>query len=147
MKIFITMAFVILLSGAAWAKVARATGDTQDCPMRTDSQITVNFNSTESDLSKIQSKMDVRLIEAQALAKQAGIDSAELQSSSYSLYDNGTGGGCAAGANPQFQVNGSMTFKVQPPEKASDFLALLAGKGYGVSINVNSYRQCEGNGD
>ncbi len=119
---------------------------TASCPMTENSQINVSFNSQETDLSKIKSQMESRLKSIEALAKQAGVDQFEMQSMNYNIYANSSGGyNCAAGetaGNNVYQLNGNISFNVQPSGKATDLMVLLDKNGYVSGLNVNMYRAC-----
>ena len=114
--------------------------------MHEDSNISVNFNLTETDLGKAQAALAGKMKEAQDFAPQAGITEIYIQSSNYSISSNSSGG-CGGNANKTYQVYGNMTFKITPESKAADFATLLDQNGYNVNLNGNSYRQCDGGGE
>ena len=127
--------------------VARSTfnADFAACPMTEDTQININFNSEETDLSQVNTIMDNKLKEIEDLAKAAGVEDIEMQSMNYNIYVNNPGGcNCPTDADKQkiYRLNGNMNFKVQPSEKALELLVQLNNKGYAGGMNVNKYRRC-----
>ncbi len=123
-----------------------ATDYTSSCPLVETSQINVNFNSQETDLSKINTIMDDKLKSIESLAKKAGLDKFEMQSMNYNLYVNNSGGcniiASDGNTNSVYQLNGNISFTALPASKATDLMVELNKKGYGGSLSVNKYRQC-----
>lgn len=150
-KLFVTAVLLFISFALALADVVFAdsrigyNATTTSCPMVENTQININFNSRQTDLTQIKSLMDDKLKEAEALANKAGIDKFELQSMNYNIYANNSGGcNCSneANKNSVYQLNGNMSFIVEPSEKAIDFMVLLNEKGYTSGLNVNKYRRC-----
>jgi uncharacterized protein YggE len=113
-----------------------------NCTMQDTGQVSITFNSTESDLTKIAPMMDQKTKEVEALAKESGIDKLDFQSSNYSIYTNNNGS-CGASSSNTYQYNGSVSFNITPAAKATDFMVLLTQKGYSANVNVSSYKQCQ----
>lgn len=144
----VLIAFIVIFTttSSAYAEKrvsAGVSGNDQKCKMVTTAQVGVNFNNVESNVSTVKSSMDQKIAAITALAKEAGINTVELQSSNYSAYANNNSGGCPSPENMQIQISGNASFDVKPPEKAGDFMNLLIAKGYMANFNVNSYKQCE----
>src|SRR5262245_39029219 len=136
----------VILAGPAlaWEKgaVAMPGNPGQTCAMQETGQVGVSFNNVMvAKLDRIGAEMDQKIDEITALAKQAGIARMEVQSYNYNVYP--VSSGLAAGANVPYQYNGSVSFAVEPHEKAAALMSLLAGKGYSANLNVNAYRQCQ----
>ena len=153
MKIKILMVAALLYIGLVPASAKEAIADSRiaydtpaaPCPMTDNSQVSINFNSQETDLTQVKTIMNNRLKEIEALAKEAGVDKFEMQSMSYNIYENNPSGcNCAteAGKHSMYQLSGSMSFNVLPSEKAADLMVLLNKKGYTSGLNVSMYRQC-----
>ncbi len=131
-------------TSALSAKVAApASSDNEDCPMKGDKSININFNSVETDMSGIDKVMDKKINAVKALATEAGASSINIQSMNYSVSVNSSGAPYNEdGADKTFQFYGSANFKVQPAEKTADVMAKIAAKGYNASMSANEYRQC-----
>jgi uncharacterized protein YggE len=135
---------------AVAAKPAPA-GGAPDCPMHDDTTVNVSFNNNnEKDISVVKALVDRKTAEVQAIAKEAGVTSLDLQSMNYSINANGNNsGGCsasedsAAPANMNYQVYGNLNFKIQPADKGTAFLEMLVKKGFNANLNVNTYKQCQ----
>ncbi len=131
---------------AAWDKRAtNMSGNAgQTCAMQENAQVGVNFsNVVVTDLKKVGSEMDRKIDELIALAKQSGLQKIEVQSYSYNIYAVSSGVPMPAGVPIPYQYSGNVSFAVEPCEKASGLMSLLADKGYSASLNVNAYRQCQ----
>lgn len=125
---------------------AKAQAEAQECTLQETANVGFNFNGTESDPLQIKAKIDKKIDDARALAKEAGVETLEVQSYNYSVYANNASGGCCegdcAGSGSGYQMNGSVNFTVKPAAKAGGFAALLSQKGFNANFNVNAYNQC-----
>lgn len=127
----------------AWERgpVAMPGNPGQTCAMHEIGQVGVSFNNVMvAKLDRIGAEMDEKIDEIAALAKQSGIAKIELQSYSYNVYPVSTS---FPAASVPYQYNGSVSFAVEPCEKASALMSLLASKGYAANLNVSAYRQCQ----
>src|SRR5262249_36509798 len=70
----------------------------------------------------------------QKTANEAGAQKVELQSTNYSINSQNNGG------SMQFQISGSVSFTITPPDKAPDVMAALTKKGYQASLNMSTNR-------
>jgi hypothetical protein len=146
MKVFLmSIALVAVFAAPAYADKRTANpASMENCPMQENANVGFNFNSNTSDLDKIKGVMDQKIDEAQAMAKEAGVEKAELQNYNFSIYSNASsgcdGGGSGAG---MFNYNGSANFVVTPGDKADEFMTMLQKKGFQANMNVNAYRQCQ----
>jgi len=129
---------------AAWEKgaVAMPGMPNQTCAIQETGQVGVNFtNVMVAKLDKIGGELDAKIDEVIALAKQSKVQRIEVQSYNYNVYP--VSNGYPAGATVPYQYNGSVTFAVEPCERASELMSLLVSKGYAANLNVNAYRQCQ----
>jgi hypothetical protein len=116
----------------------------KECPFVESATVSVNFNSTETDMTKIVTIMSSKIDAIKMLAADKAMDKFELQSSNYSVSTNNNGNSnCNAQTGLQFQFYGSASFVVSPANKAAELTAYLVEKGFQASVNVNSYRQCQ----
>ncbi len=144
----------LIMTVPAWAEdkvaVARTSasgGKAQECPMRKDNSVNINFNANETDISKLSAMMDAKANEVKTIAKDSGVTEIEMQNMNYSVNTSGGGGNCNQGEAPKiYQVYGNLSFKFQPEEKAAGFLAALDKAGYNFSMNSSMYRQCGADG-
>ncbi len=128
----------------ALSKVAAPVSGNEDCPMKGEKSININFNSTETDLPNIDKVMEGKVAAVKALATEAGATSFDVQSMNYSISVNTSGTpSCAeAGVDKTYQFYGSANFKVEPVEKTAAVMSKIAAKGYNASMSANEYRQC-----
>lgn len=120
-------------------KVARLTNANMSCGMQENAQVSINFNGTMSDVAAIKQKFEARMQEVKAAAKELNLDKFELQSMNYNInpqYGN---------MSSEFQYNGNASYTVLPASKAADLMQALIKKGFQASLNVNSYRNNNGN--
>ena len=98
-------------------------------------QISVNFTGIEKDVTAAKATLDEKIAEVKALAADQHFAKFDVQSFNYNInaYNRGTAG------DAQFQYTGNANFTMLPPEKAVDFMQMLANKGYQANVNVNSY--------
>jgi uncharacterized protein YggE len=136
------MVAVVPLAFAASERTAvgriAATADKPDeCPMTEQATFSYTFSGTEQDSSKIRQLIDNKMNEVIVLAKQAGLEKFDLQSSNYSISvtNNGNGGS-------SYNFNSNMSFIIAPSSKGMDLVTLSTGKGIYPNINVNAYKQC-----
>jgi uncharacterized protein YggE len=130
----------------AWEKDARPMPGNpgQSCAMQEQGQIGVNFNNVMvTDLKALGAEMDRKIDEVIALAKQSGIQKIEVMSYNYNVYPVSSGYPTAPGVAMPYQYNGSVSFTIDSLAKGPDLMALLSGKGYAATLNVNAYRQCQ----
>jgi hypothetical protein len=151
-KIFLLLA-LLLIAGfparaqqAAAVAVSRKAASVQHCEMKTNGQVSINFNIPVSDLHKIQAEIDARIAKLQDAAREISA-TADVQNMNYNVYAQSGGGddgeSCGGGGKGgSYHLNGSASFVVKPAEKISDLLALLHDRGMSASMNVNSFRQC-----
>ena len=140
------VALGVICAGPArgWERsaVAMPGNPGQTCAMQETGQVGVSFNNVlATKPARIGADVDQKIDEITALAKQAGIAKIEVQSYNYNVYP--VSSGLPAGANVPYQYNGSVSFAVEPCEKAAGLMSLLASKGYAATLNVNAYRQCQ----
>ncbi len=147
--VFCLAATIGLLSyGAQAEKVMRSDlislrkAPSQNCPLQETATVNVNLNSVETDPSVVRSIMDKKIEEATALGTQSGLEKVDVQSFSYNLNKNSSGGNCSA-ANEQYQFYGNINLQVSPASKAPDYMTLLQKSGFTASLSVNVYKQCQ----
>jgi hypothetical protein len=83
-----------------------------------------------------RSKLDAKMAEIKSLAQEQPFTKLVVQSHNYSIssaFNGGTNG------EAHFQYNATISFAIQPSDRAVDFMQLLAKKGYQTNVNVNSY--------
>lgn len=141
----------ILFFAVAMLFTAPATADRQasvsgeDCPMKEDSYVSVNFNNLKVDMNDAKSILDKKIGELMTLGEEAGIKPV-LQNLNYNIYSSGDGSSCCEGGGclsiSSYQANGSANFQMPSAAKASEFTSLLMKKGYQASLNVSAYRNC-----
>ncbi len=105
------------------------------CPVE-NAQVSVSFSGTDSNVTVARSKLDAKMAEVKSLAQEQQFTKLVVQSHNYNIstvYNGGTNG------EAHFQYNATISFAIQPSEKAVDFMQLLAKKGYQTNVNVNSY--------
>lgn len=113
------------------------------CPMTEQTQVNINFNSQYADLKQIKELMDNKVEEIEAMAKKAGIEKIVLQSMNYNIYANRGYQNNFDGPDQRvYQLNGSMSFNVEPADNAIELMEMLNNKGYNGGMNVNKYRRC-----
>ncbi len=98
-------------------------------------QITVTFNSTESDVGAIKNRFDDKIAEIEKTAKEAGIEEFAVQSMNYNVHPQNYN----AMGNAQYVFSGNVSFRVSPASKALELMSVLIKKGFAASANVNSY--------
>jgi hypothetical protein len=109
------------------------------CPVE-NAQVNVTFSGMDTDVTAARAKLDAKMAEIKGLAQEQQFTELVVQSHNYSI----STGYAGAGAEARYQYNGNISFRLQPAEKALDFMQLLAKKGYQTSINVNSYNSYNG---
>lgn len=133
-------AFLAVVAGVAHADakmVAVSSPYAQKCTMNETASVSISFSNMAVDLKQMHSVMDQKISDTKALAVQAGVETADLQSYNYNVYSSGSGQAI------QYQSSGNINYNVSPGAKAPDFAALLIEKGYTASLNVNAYKQCQ----
>ena len=119
--------------------------DISSCPMTEQTQVNINFNSRYADLKQIKDLMDNKVEEIEAMAKKAGIVKIVLQSMNYNIYANNRDAYNDFIDDDDkriYQLNGSMSFNVQPADNAIELMEMLNNKGYNGGMNINKYRRC-----
>ena len=99
-------------------------------------QVTINFSGMDTSVVAARAKLDGKIGEIKELGQTQPFTKFVMQSQSYNLSANYNGGN---GGEQRYQYNATVSFMIQPSEKAVDFMQLLAKKGYQTSVNVNSY--------
>ena len=105
------------------------------CPNE-NAQVSVSFSGTDTNVTVARSKLDAKMAEIKSLAQEQEFTKLVVQSHNYNIGTVFNGG---ATGEPHFQYNATISFSVQPSEKAVDFMQLLAKKGYQANVNVNSF--------
>ncbi|MDD9900277.1 MAG: SIMPL domain-containing protein [Alphaproteobacteria bacterium] len=129
----------------AMRKAAPMNQAQKNCALEGKASVRVQFKDSSVDIEKVQEYVDTKMKSAQAQAKEAGLTSVEIQSMNYSLRTQNNNYNDCSKENldkPDFRVNGSVTFEVEPREKAAAFMALLTKQGYEANLNVNAYKRC-----
>jgi hypothetical protein len=145
---FIAFFLIAVTPGVSHATKFLASGSNAQCPMVETANITITLNGNDKGIDQIKPMLDAKGKEIETIAADLQAGKLELQNFSYSVYMNNNGGVsamCGAENIPQqtYQYNASFSYVMTPGEKAADLTALLASKGYNVSMNVNAYRQCQ----
>ncbi len=107
----------------------------RSCPVE-NAQVSVSFSGTDTNVTAARSKLDAKMAEIKSLAQEQEFTKLVVQSHNYNIgtvFNSGTNG------EVRFQYNATISFQVQPSDKAVDFMQLLAKKGYQANVNVNSF--------
>lgn len=146
MKNYMLMIAFLLYAVSTSAECRTANyDDLSSCPMIDQSQVNINFNSRYSDLNQIKELMDNKIKEVEAMAKQAGIEKIVLQSMNYNIYANDRNAytDIVDEENKRiYQLNGNISFNIEPADNALELMEMLINKGYFGGLNVNKYRRC-----
>lgn len=113
--------------------------------MLENSQINVNFNMQQIDISKVNDIINNTINNIEELAKKTGLEKFAMQSMNYNLYANANNAYVLSedGNNMvAYQLNGNISFIALPSDKATELMVALNKKGYRGSLSVNKYRQC-----
>ena len=125
-------------------KFTQPTRGGQTCALSETSQVGVNFNNVMvTKLDRVGAELDGKIQEISALEKQAQLTKIEVQSYSYNVYPVSSGHPNVTGQAVPYQYSGSVSFAVEPSDKAPALMSLLASKGYSANLNVSAYRQCQ----
>ena len=128
----------IMLSAATTA--AQQPRAIAACPVTESAQVSISFNGVEAEAPNLKGRLDSKIDEIRKLAKEVGIESVTVQSTSYSVNSQGYGNPTAS----QYQYSGSVSLVVRPIQKSEEFFILLTKKGHQASLNVSRY-QNDGN--
>lgn len=140
--IFLLTLLIYTLSVSAEARTSNYEG-LESCPMTEQTQVNINFNSQYSDLQQVKKVMDNKVEEIETMAKKAGIEKIVLQSMNYNIYANRDyNNNFNDPAQRIYQLNGSLSFNVEPADNAIKLMEMLNDKGYNGGLNVNKYRRC-----
>ena len=137
---YVVAAACLLLPVCAHAELtslAKSFGG--NCAMQETATMNINFNSTEDQITSVQSKFDSRIADIQKLSKQAGVDKLNLTSMSYSVSAQNNYG------TSQYNISGNISFTVVPSSKGIAFMTLLTQKGFQPNLSVSAYNN-SGNG-
>jgi uncharacterized protein YggE len=129
------VAAACLAVGAPTLARTQVVGGNRGCPIE-NAQVSVSFSGMDTNVAAARSKMDAKIAEIKAEAQEQGFVKLVMQSHNYNISTVYSG---ANGGEPRFQYNGSISFSLQPADKAVDFMELLAKKGYQANVNVNSF--------
>lgn len=129
------LAIMIYLGVSAPAAAQAYLATNRACPNE-NASLSVSFNGVDKDVSAAKSKLDAKIAEVKSLAGEEQFTKFDVQSYNYSINANYNG---SYGGEMQFQYNGNATFAVLPADKAVEFMAVLAKKGYQTSVSVSSY--------
>ena len=112
-------------------------GSSAGCTTTETTSVSISFNSIEKDVQVASSLIEKKTAEVKELAKQVGVEKADIASVNYNMnpYNNGY-----PSEEVTWQVSGSMSVNVTPPSKAKDFLLLLTKNKYQPSLSVSAYR-------
>ena len=125
-------------------KITQPSSGGPTCAFSETGQVGVNFNNVMvTKLDRVGAELDGKIQEISALAKQAQLTKIEVQSYSYNVYPMSSGSPNVPGQAIPYQYNGSVSFAVEPSNKAPALMSLLASKGYSANLNVSAYRQCQ----
>jgi hypothetical protein len=124
---------------------ARAQVTVARCPVE-NAQVSVTFNGSDTSVTVARAKLDAKMAEVKSLAQEQQFTKLVVQSHNYNISTAFMG---ANGGEPHYQYNATISFAIQPSEKAVDFMQMLAKKGYQTTVNVNSYNNgmCGQNGE
>jgi hypothetical protein len=128
----VILAVVACLAGTVPALASAQLSAGNTCAVE-NAQVSVTFTGMDLDVSVVRSKLDAKIAEVKSLVAEQSFTKNVLQSYNYSISTNNSG------SETHFQFNGSLNFSLLPAEKAVDFMALLAKRGYQTSVNVSSY--------
>ena len=144
MKPVLFLLALLIYSFSAGAEARSSNyGDIESCPMTEQTQVNINFNSRYADLKQIKDLMENRVKEIETMAEKAGIEKIVLQSMNYNIYANrGDPDNFGETEERIYQLNGSMSFHVDPADNAIELMEMLNKKGYNGGMNVNKYRRC-----
>lgn len=132
--LFITVPFCAFAFGAqSELSPMRSPNPNGGCNMQETANVSINFNSMETDLASIQGKMDAKIKEVQALSKQIGLEKLNISNMSYSVNPQTQYGGT------QYMVSGNLNFAVTPASKGLTLMTLLSKNGFTPNLNVNMY--------
>ncbi len=121
-RLFLIAPFLLLLS-LIWLPAS---------PSRADdiANVTIPFSGTITQPEEIRLLMTMKMQTLLADAKQTGVTAIHLQSSAYSLIPTGQG----------FTVTGNLFIDAVPPQKTTEFVALLNKNG--IQAQSNHYQSC-----
>ena len=129
------LAVVVCLASGVPTLAKAQLGMRAGCPVE-NAQVSVSFNGMDTGVSVVRAKLDAKIAEVKALAKEQEFTKLVLQSYNYNINANNFGGN---GGELRYQYNGSISFAILPPEKAVDFMQMLSKKGYQANVSVSSY--------
>ncbi len=116
-----------------------------DCPLIETAQVTVMFDYTDSDVSKLKARMEEKSSEIEKMAPEAGVESLRVETMNYNIFNNNPQATCSVDNPCVFSFNGSVAYNIKPASKAADYLVLLTGKGFKANMYANAYRSCHEN--
>lgn len=105
----------------------------QGCPLNENATLTIILNDADNDVTTLKDKLDREIADIERVAKDEGTTKFYVQSNNYNV------GQQTYGQDKQYHLTGSITFKVEPSDKALGVMAILTKKGYSARANVNSF--------
>lgn len=106
-----------------------------NCGMNENATLSVSFNGVSEAATSVQAKLLMELGAIENYAKEIGITKLDLQSQSYNIYTQDSGGRISG-----YNFNASASYGIDEAQKAVKLMELLTSKGVQASVNVNSYR-------
>lgn len=150
---FVIVTAVALISTASFARDVMITpmgpeGESR-CSMVGSSNLGVNFNVTEKDMSTVKNLLDSKQAEIRQIAAGNGITSIDLQSMNYNVNTSGSASKKCYSSSDEgneaitYQVYGNFNWKIEPEENVLPFMEALIQKGFNANVNVNTHKQCQ----
>lgn len=140
MRCFSLLALIAALQSPLAAHAGVAPASASSCVMNENSTLSVSFNGVSETATGVQAKLLMELGAIEGYAKEIGLHQLNLQSQSYNIYTQDSGGRING-----YNFNASASYGVDEAGKAVKLMELLTSKGIQASVNVNSYRNgnCE----
>jgi hypothetical protein len=88
----------------------------------------------DTSVTSARAKLDAKMAEVKGLAAEQQFAKLVVQSFNYNISANFNGS-----YESRFQYNANISFAILPPERAVEFMQMLAKKGYQTSVSVNGY--------
>lgn len=110
----------------------------QVCKLQETATVSLSLNGLAETPEKIMDLIESKARDITAMATAKGATKFDLQSKNYSI-NSASNSGMASGYN----YNANYSFVVEPASLAVTLMQESAKSGVVVSMNVNSYRQCQ----
>ncbi len=124
-------------SPAARVGVQIKKGNIEKC-VRENASLTINYNAKEKTVSGAKDKFLNKMHEIEDIVKKLDVKTFESTNQNFNIYSQ-QGSYEDGESNITYQVSGSTSYKIEPPEAIEKISEILAANKIQFNVNLNSY--------